>query len=293
MVRCILITATAFAVLAAGAAPAEARRSKSAQARVLAAKGNRLFQQGKYGPAIVNFEAAYRIKPHYLMQCNIARCHESSGRHAEAARHYRRCLDEGGDRTPVAGEVRKALAEAERKAGGKADPVEPPPPPQPVGPLARPFLVSLVFGAAMELHEVPSQFKLAAGFAYHFSGTSTGPALGGEIQIGAKDLVSVVIGPRFSWDLLLAGTHDLGFILAPGALLGLAHLGEICGGPAVCAAARTGVSVQLGVEGRLMLMRRFYVSLRPLIIDLLFTAAGGELRAGVRYDLLLGGGVIF
>ncbi len=289
MARLFACAVVAALLVTVGVSPVEAR-SKTAGARAQAAKGSRLFQQGKNDQAITAFQAAYDLKPHYLMQCNIARCHESSGRHTEAARHYRRCLDEGGDRAPVAGEVRKALAEAERKGDVQEDP-PPQTPSAPVGPLASPFLVSLSLGPAMELHEVPSQFKLAAGFGYHFSGSSTGPALGGEIQLGFVDFVSVVIGARFSWDLLLAGPHELGFILSPRALLGFAHLGELCVGR-FCGVARNGLSLQLGVEGRLLLARRFYVSFQPIGIDLLITA-NGDTSAGLRYDLMLGGGMIF
>jgi hypothetical protein len=182
----------------------------------------------------------------------------------------------------------------ERKADARGQQEDPPPltPATPVGPLARPFLGSLAFGAAMELHEVPSQFKLAAGFSYHFSGNATGPALGGEIQIGVVDFVSVVIGPRFHWDLLLVGDHELGLILSPRALLGFAHFGAVCAGRVTCGAARNGLSLQLGVEGRLLLARRFYVSFQPIGLDILITG-NGEASAGLRYDLLLGGGMIF
>jgi hypothetical protein len=285
-----------FLCLALTAAPAEAQTSK---ARAAAARGNRLFEQGKYSEAIVAFEEAYDIKPHYLMQCNIARCHEMTGNHAAAARHYRRCLDEGGDRAPIAGEARRALAEAERKAARDRDRGEPPPPPPPshpttpASPVDRPFTASLGLGAAMELVDVPSQFKLAPGFAYHFFGTTTGPALGLELQLGfGADLVSLEIGPRFCWDFLLVGRPGLAFYLAPGALLGFAHLGSRCVRPNLCTVARNGLTLQLGVDAKLLLAERWFVSFRPFSLDMVFTA-NGDMATGLRYDLLVGGGVVF
>jgi len=79
------------------------------------ARGGELFEKRDYLGALEAFEEAYRLKPHYVVQCNIARCHEWSGDMLKAKEHYKRCLDEGADKAEVAAAVRKSLAEVERR----------------------------------------------------------------------------------------------------------------------------------------------------------------------------------
>ncbi len=75
-------------------------------------EGQRLFKQRNYLSAIIKFKIAYRLKPHYAVQCTIAQCNTSLGRFVEAAKHYRRCLKEGGDFSPRATEIRSKLKAA-------------------------------------------------------------------------------------------------------------------------------------------------------------------------------------
>jgi hypothetical protein len=63
--------------------------------------------------AISAFKRAYEIRPHHAVQCSIARCYQSLSRFVEAAAHYRRCLDEGAARTPLAAKIRTELAAVE------------------------------------------------------------------------------------------------------------------------------------------------------------------------------------
>ena len=79
-------------------------------------RGNKLFKARDYLGALEAFEEAYKFRPHYLMQCNIARCHERLVDMISAAKHYRRCLAEGAARRRrMARKVRKALALVEAR----------------------------------------------------------------------------------------------------------------------------------------------------------------------------------
>jgi tetratricopeptide (TPR) repeat protein len=71
--------------------------------------GVTLFNQARFDAAAVEFEASYRLKPHFNILLNIARCHEASGRNRKAIRYYKRYLKEGGDDIPP---VRRQEVEA-------------------------------------------------------------------------------------------------------------------------------------------------------------------------------------
>jgi hypothetical protein len=60
------------------------------------AKGKRLFEERKWVGAVAAFELAYKLRPHFFVQCSIARCYQNLNDMIEAAERYRRCLKEGG-----------------------------------------------------------------------------------------------------------------------------------------------------------------------------------------------------
>ncbi len=92
----------------ASAAPKE-------EAAKVFARGKRLFSEKDFQGAHEAFGQAYRLKPHYLMQCNIARCHERLADYVKAAKHYKQCLDEGASRDKTAAKVKAALAKIEAR----------------------------------------------------------------------------------------------------------------------------------------------------------------------------------
>ncbi len=300
-------------VLLVGAARGQDRKT---EARALSDKGSALVERGDYAGALRAFNRAYALVPHYLTQCNIARCHELRGEHALAARHYRRCLDEGGRGTAAEAPARRGLATAERKArAGRRDEkakvvpqrreeparVAPEQRTEPAerprrrfaGSAARyPFWAALLLGAAVGLEYLPTQVKLDFGFGYHFSGAAAGPALAFDLQLGvANGFITVEVGPRFLWDIPIAPAH--GFSLAPSLMLGYAHVSDRCPRGTVCAPSRDGLTLQFGLEARLLVAQRLLLVLTPVQLDLLPTAARGDWNASLRYDLLFGLGAAF
>jgi hypothetical protein len=96
---------------------ADARRRRKpavlSQGEKAFARGKRLFKERDFLAALEAFEEAYRLKPHFLMQCNIARCLERLADFVRSARHYRQCLQEGASRTPAGAKIKATLAQVE------------------------------------------------------------------------------------------------------------------------------------------------------------------------------------
>jgi hypothetical protein len=79
------------------------------------ARGQALHARGDYASAIAAFERAYKLKPHHAVLCSIALYYEQMNRFVESAEQYRRCLREGGERSPKATSVKQALKVVETK----------------------------------------------------------------------------------------------------------------------------------------------------------------------------------
>jgi tetratricopeptide (TPR) repeat protein len=304
-----LLAGLLLAWLLLGTARAQDRK---AEARTLTDRGSALFERGDYAGAIRAFSRAYALVPHYLTQCNIARCHEMRGEHALAARHYRRCIDEGGRGTPAEGPARKGLAAAERKArpreerarvtpARREEPArvaparreEPARRARPAGKAApHPFFAALTLGPAVELEALPTQVKLDLVFGYHFFRVAAGPALAFDLQLGvAGGFVTVELGPRFLWDIPVAPAH--GFSIAPSLMFGYAHITERCPRGLVCFLPRDGLTVQIACEARLLIAERLLLIFTPFQIDILPSEARDDWQTAVRYDLLFGFGAAF
>ena len=274
------------------ASPA-AGKDRKAQAKQLAQKGTALFNAGKYDEAIVAFEQAYELRPHYLVQCNIARCHELRGAMEQAAAHYRRCLQEGGESAPQ--EARTALTEVEKRLREKEErenPPPPPPPPQPPPAKVRQWFATAGLGPAIELMNLDSQLKLEVSFGCHLLRRDSGPAIALDVQVGVTGgFVSIELGPRFLWDIPIVPAY--GLFLTPTVLVGFSHLtAPTCSTKTGCPYAASGLTAQLGIEARMLLVNRVIVYLRPLTLDIVPVAE--ESRAfGLRYDLMAGAGVVF
>lgn len=78
-------------------------------------RGKELHETRNYVEAIEAFEVAYRLRPHHIVQCSIARCYENLNKPIEAAAHFKRCLADGAASTELGGQVRASLARMEAR----------------------------------------------------------------------------------------------------------------------------------------------------------------------------------
>jgi hypothetical protein len=91
------------------AAPAPAAADVAREAAAAYARGQKLFKEHKFVGAIATFERAYELKPHFYVQCIIARCYQNLNNMVKSAAHYRRCLDEGAARDAMAQRVTTSM----------------------------------------------------------------------------------------------------------------------------------------------------------------------------------------
>jgi PEGA domain len=78
-------------------------------------EGQRLFDQADYLGAIESFDRAYKLRPHHVVMCNIALCHERTGGMVAAAKAYQRCIDDGAAKSPRAEAVRNSLKKVQAR----------------------------------------------------------------------------------------------------------------------------------------------------------------------------------
>lgn len=109
-----LLVVLALALAWGGTALAQQEAAETTEdAGAVFARAKQLFEANDYRGAIAAFERAYELKPHFMVQCSIARCHELLEDMVRAAEHYRRCLEEGASAAPNAEQVRGTLKEVE------------------------------------------------------------------------------------------------------------------------------------------------------------------------------------
>jgi len=94
-------------------ADAQANEDDAVTAKKAFDRATKLFEDNKYVEAVESFELAYRLRPHFRVQCSIARCYQIMGDAVEAVQHYKRCLSEGADKSPMKGDIEKMLKDSE------------------------------------------------------------------------------------------------------------------------------------------------------------------------------------
>jgi len=105
-----MIRARSIALLLTLALAAPARADDAAEAKIHYREGVRLYRAQKFRAAIVEFENAYRKKPHGNIQFNLAQCREKLGEWPAALRGYHdylREVPEATDRAQVAALIRR------------------------------------------------------------------------------------------------------------------------------------------------------------------------------------------
>lgn len=102
-------------------------------------KATRLYNVGKYGEAVQEYENAYLISADPVMLYNIAQCHRLNGQPEEAIRFYKNYLRNAPNASAtVRADAEKKIAEMEkaveekRRTGGMTNPGATPPPVNPV-----------------------------------------------------------------------------------------------------------------------------------------------------------------
>jgi hypothetical protein len=105
--------------VAVSAAPPPAKAPDPAKAKELFNAGKKLYDQGKYGDAVVKFEEAYQARPHPVIFFNIGKCYElmgesgkgETGKALRAYRDYLRAVPDASDKVAVG----DSIANLERK----------------------------------------------------------------------------------------------------------------------------------------------------------------------------------
>ncbi len=155
-----------------------------------------------------------------------------------------------------------------------------------IEPGTRPMWAALALGPAIGVVDVGvTQFKLEQEFGYHFSGDSSGPAIGANIgESFGSGAVVVQPGAKFWWDIQIL--DDMAIYISPNAKLG--YGGVFAGG-----ASAHSFNWQVAAEGKVILGDRGLVFFRPLALDFFAGDGFGLNGFAMRYDLMFGGGVTF
>jgi hypothetical protein len=168
-------------------------------------------------------------------------------------------------------------------------------PPILAAPSGRPFEGYGGLGGAFDVKaSAAHQFKLIAGFAWHFFGQPHGPAVALELQPAfGSSFFTFIVGPKFKWDFQII--KDLALYIAPYLQLGYQYSGSnVCikdpfSGQERCeSGGGSAFNLQFGAEGKLILAQRGVVFFRPLQLNF-----GIASSTAISYDLIVGGGVIF
>jgi hypothetical protein len=151
-----------------------------------------------------------------------------------------------------------------------------------------------VFGLGVEdEYDGPTQVKLVQAFGFQLLEAQRGPAIGLELQesLGDRHLLLQIV-PRLAWSFPLQ-VKRLRLQLTPSIGLGFIHFTRRANGG--LGGNGNGLTLQLAVEGRLSLSRRWFLLLRPIGIDIqsmeLISGQVADWGTFVRYDLLIGCGL--
>jgi hypothetical protein len=86
-------------------------------ARELFQSGVERYEAGQYADALKDFERAYALKPHPIVQVNIANCYDKLNQPAEALSHFEAFLASTEGSAAQRDEVRSAMARLSKAAG--------------------------------------------------------------------------------------------------------------------------------------------------------------------------------
>lgn len=128
-----------------------------------------------------------------------------------------------------------------------------------------------------------SSFTIHNTLGHHFSGDSSGPALGGDIDLRFDGGFGITLGPRFWWDIPIG---NMGIYVSPYFRMGFSLLFEQGN-------TTPALNFKGGVRGKVVLNDSFicFLDLSGINGYVLFTSVGTF--TFFEYQFLLGGGFIF
>lgn len=124
--------ATLAWLVAWSATAAKKTPDATAEAKAHFNKGTALYSQARYEEAITEFEAAYRVKPHGVINYNLAQCYEKLGDIAKALGKYQDYLREvpdAKDRSTVEAAIANLQRRLDEQRRAQQPQVAPEPPP--------------------------------------------------------------------------------------------------------------------------------------------------------------------
>ena len=113
----LLVAASLSGSAWAPAVRAQAPAAETNQARELFQSGVERYEAGKYTEALADFERAFALKPHPLVQVNIANCYDKLNQPADALSHFEAFLASTEGTPEQRDEVRAAVARLSQAAG--------------------------------------------------------------------------------------------------------------------------------------------------------------------------------
>ncbi|TPV95337.1 MAG: hypothetical protein B7733_10485 [Myxococcales bacterium FL481] len=142
-------------------------------------------------------------------------------------------------------------------------------------------------GPTVRVYRGPSTVKLTQELHFHFSGDSSGPALGilttQEFwEHHDDDRVAFTIGPKFVYDI--QPIPKVGFYISPDVSAGYRVEAWESG------RTRHRGDAYFGVAAKLLLDDRWIMWVRPVGFGFLFDADYG---VAFRYEFIMGGGITF
>jgi tetratricopeptide (TPR) repeat protein len=113
----LLALSSLLTPVAASTAHAQSADETKARAKALFEQGVADYDAGRYEQALASFQEAYRIRPHPLVNVNIANCYDKLGKSLLAVFHFQRFLESDAGSPAQRDEVNKALERLKPQVG--------------------------------------------------------------------------------------------------------------------------------------------------------------------------------
>jgi tetratricopeptide (TPR) repeat protein len=112
-----LLFASAVAVMPRACVRAQAQGADAHDPKALFERGVADYAAGQYAAALASFQEAFRLRPHPLVNVNIANCYDKLGKPREALFHFQRFLESDAGTPVQRGEVKAAVERLKQQIG--------------------------------------------------------------------------------------------------------------------------------------------------------------------------------